>query len=49
MPGLITSPPPFPSDVPVSPLRVIDYELLQCGDAEEMHNLFLAATELGFW
>jgi len=49
MPGLITTPPPFPNDVPVAPLRVVDYELLRCGDQEEMDKLFLAAAELGFW
>ncbi|KAH8094719.1 Clavaminate synthase-like protein [Cristinia sonorae] len=49
MPGLLTSAPPFPSDVPVAPLRVIDYAMLKDGDQGEIHKLFLAATELGFW
>ncbi|TFK56538.1 Clavaminate synthase-like protein, partial [Heliocybe sulcata] len=47
MPGLTF--PPFPDDVPTHPLLVIDYALLQAGDAQEMDKLWKAATELGFW
>ncbi|KAJ6595200.1 hypothetical protein DFH09DRAFT_1305877 [Mycena vulgaris] len=41
--------PPFPDDVPTHPLLVIDYERIKAGDAEEIEQLWTAATKLGFW
>ncbi|EPT03379.1 hypothetical protein FOMPIDRAFT_1116437 [Fomitopsis schrenkii] len=49
MPGLTATAPPFPDDVPVCSLPVIDYELLKRWDRQEVYNLWVAATELGFW
>lgn len=52
MPGLLTSlppPPPFPENVPLCPLSVIDYQLLLQGDDAETNRLLQAATEVGFW
>ncbi|KZT73274.1 Clavaminate synthase-like protein [Daedalea quercina L-15889] len=46
MPGLTA---PFPDDVPVHPLPVIDYELLRQGDRQEAYKLWTAGTEQGFW
>ncbi|THH06658.1 hypothetical protein EW145_g3931 [Phellinidium pouzarii] len=43
------APPPFPDDVPTHPLLVVDYELIQAGNAQEIDKLWKAATELGFW
>ncbi|KAL6299993.1 Clavaminate synthase-like protein [Sparassis latifolia] len=48
MPGLITIP-PFPENVPMHPLLVVDYEKIKAGDEEEIDKLWKAATELGFW
>lgn len=48
MPGL-TATAPFPDDVPVAPLVVIDYQLLLQGDKTEISKLWRAGTELGFW
>ncbi|EJD06912.1 Clavaminate synthase-like protein [Fomitiporia mediterranea MF3/22] len=47
MPGLTL--PPFPDNIPIHPLLVIDYELLKAGDNDEIEKLWKAATELGFW
>lgn len=47
MPGLTL--PPFPNNVPTHPLLVIDYALIQAGDAAEIERLWEAATKLGFW
>ncbi|KAK0185350.1 hypothetical protein F5146DRAFT_1167073 [Armillaria mellea] len=41
--------PPFPDDVPTHPLLIIDYKLLQEGDAVETERLWEAACKLGFW
>ncbi|PBK80054.1 Clavaminate synthase-like protein [Armillaria gallica] len=41
--------PPFPDDVPTHPLFVIDYQLLQEGDAAETERLWESARKLGFW
>ncbi|KAF8995047.1 hypothetical protein BDQ17DRAFT_1366111 [Cyathus striatus] len=41
--------PPFPGDIPVVSLPVIDYALLLAGDSFEKHKLWEAATTLGFW
>jgi hypothetical protein len=41
--------PPFPTDVPVHPLLVIDYVRIKSGDEAEVKKLWKAATELGFW
>ncbi len=41
--------PPFPDDVPTHPLLIIDYQLLQEGDAGETERLWEAARKLGFW
>lgn len=47
MPGLDAI--PFPADVPIHPLLVVDYKLLRDGDEREAYKLWKAATELGFW
>ncbi|KDQ63014.1 hypothetical protein JAAARDRAFT_146912 [Jaapia argillacea MUCL 33604] len=47
MPGVTL--PPFPEDVPVHPLLVVDYQLIKAGDPTEIDTLWKAATELGFW
>lgn len=44
-----TTAPPFPDDIPVAPLLVIDYALIKAGDQDEIDKLWKAATELGFW
>lgn len=41
--------PPFPDDVPVVPLLVIDYKRILARDEEEVDRLWEAATKLGFW
>lgn len=41
--------PPFPEDVPVHPLLVIDFQLIEAGDSDEIEKLFGAAKKLGFW
>ena len=41
--------PPFPTDVLVHPLLVVDYSLVKSGDESEIAKLWKAATELGFW
>ncbi|KAH9918577.1 Clavaminate synthase-like protein [Epithele typhae] len=41
--------PPFPDDVPIHPLLIIDYELLLKRDDAEIDKLWKASTELGFW
>lgn len=41
--------PPFPSDVPIHPLLIIDYELIEKRDKSEIDRLWEAATKLGFW
>ena len=41
--------PPFPDDVPMHPLLVIDYALIKERNAEETERLWTAATKLGFW
>ncbi|KAF9014303.1 hypothetical protein BDQ17DRAFT_1386729 [Cyathus striatus] len=41
--------PPFPSDIPVIDLPVIDYALLMSGDPSEKQKLWEAAVTLGFW
>ncbi len=41
--------PPFPDDVPIHPLLIIDYDLLKAGDKEEIEKLWGAARQLGFW
>lgn len=41
--------PPFPDDVPVCPLVVIDYELIKAGDAEEIDKLWEAGKAIGYW
>ena len=41
--------PPFPDDVPVVPLLVIDYKRILARDKEEIDRLWEAATKLGFW
>ncbi|PBK80045.1 Clavaminate synthase-like protein [Armillaria gallica] len=41
--------PPFPDEVPTHPLLIIDYQLLQEGDAGETERLWEAARKLGFW
>ncbi|KAJ3552763.1 hypothetical protein NM688_g3981 [Phlebia brevispora] len=48
MPGLDKAP-PFPEDLPIHPLLVIDYQLLKEDDADEINRLWEAATKLGFW
>ena len=47
MPGIVL--PPFPDDVPVQGLTIIDYELLKAGDEHEIDRLWEAATTNGFW
>lgn len=47
MPGTVL--PPFPEDVPVQPLPVVDFKLVRNGDSGEIAKLWKAATELGFW
>ncbi|KAL5536523.1 hypothetical protein ACEPAF_345 [Sanghuangporus sanghuang] len=47
MPGLTF--PPFPDNIPIHPLLVVDYELIKANDADEIAKLWKAATELGFW
>ncbi|KAI9059090.1 Clavaminate synthase-like protein [Trametes sanguinea] len=49
MPGITTTLPPFPDNVPTHPLLVVDYELLKVRDKDEVAKLWKAATELGFW
>jgi hypothetical protein len=41
--------PPFPADVPVHPLLIVDYASIKSGDEEEIDKLWKAATDLGFW
>ncbi|KAK0467581.1 hypothetical protein IW261DRAFT_1058066 [Armillaria novae-zelandiae] len=41
--------PPFPCDVPTHPLLIIDYRLLQEGNANETERLWGAARNIGFW
>jgi hypothetical protein len=41
--------PPFPADVPVHSLLIVDYALIKSGDEEEIDKLWKAATDLGFW
>ncbi|VDC01153.1 unnamed protein product [Peniophora sp. CBMAI 1063] len=41
--------PPFPDDVPVVPLLVIDYKRIVERDEAEIERLWEAATKLGFW
>lgn len=47
MPGTVF--PPFPEDVPVQPLPIVDFGLVKSGDPGEIDKLWKAATELGFW
>lgn len=47
MPGIVL--PPFPEDVVVQPLPILDFELVKNGDSEEIEKLWDAATTLGFW
>ncbi|KAJ6468614.1 Clavaminate synthase-like protein [Mycena vitilis] len=44
-----TEHPPFPEDVSIHLLLVIDYELIQAGDKHEIERLWTAGTTLGFW
>jgi len=44
-----TEHPPFPEDVPIHPLLVIDYELIKAGNKHEIERLWTAGTTLGFW
>lgn len=48
MPGLTTSI-PFPNDLPIHPLLVVDYNLVKANDERELNKLWQAATQLGFW
>lgn len=41
--------PPFPDNTPTHPLLVIDFDLIQAGDADMISRLWEAATGLGFW
>ncbi|KAJ7573431.1 Clavaminate synthase-like protein [Mycena floridula] len=41
--------PPFPDDIPVQPLVVIDYALVKAGDPTEMDRLWQAGIEIGYW
>lgn len=41
--------PPFPDNVPIHPLLVIDYTLLKAQDQQEIDRLWEAATKIGFW
>ncbi|KAF8154117.1 hypothetical protein B0H34DRAFT_784130 [Crassisporium funariophilum] len=41
--------PPFPDNVPVQDLLVVDYKLLKAGDKHEVEVLWKAATTWGFW
>ncbi|KZV62553.1 Clavaminate synthase-like protein [Peniophora sp. CONT] len=45
----VPSIPPFPDDVPVVPLLVIDYKRIVERDEAEIDRLWEAATKLGFW
>ncbi|KZV62550.1 Clavaminate synthase-like protein [Peniophora sp. CONT] len=45
----VPSIPPFPDDVPVVPLLVIDYIRIVARDEAEIDRLWEAATKLGFW
>jgi isopenicillin N synthase-like dioxygenase len=47
MPGVPLA--PFPDDVPIHPLLVVDYALIKAGDESEIDKLWKAAKELGFW
>ncbi|KAH7912922.1 hypothetical protein BJ138DRAFT_1147273 [Hygrophoropsis aurantiaca] len=47
MPGTFL--PPFPDDVRVHPLLVVDFELIKARDQQEVKTLWEAATSLGFW
>jgi hypothetical protein len=44
-----TDHPPFPEDLPIHPLFVIDYELIKAGNKHEIERLWTAGTTLGFW
>ena len=44
-----TTLPPFPDDLPVQDLLVIDYKLLKAGDKAQADSLWTAATTWGFW
>ncbi|KAF8901001.1 Clavaminate synthase-like protein [Gymnopilus junonius] len=44
-----TSLPPFPTDLPVQDLLVVDFRLLKAGDKEQADILWRAATTWGFW
>lgn len=47
MPGIVL--PPFPEDVPIQGLTIVDYALLKNGDIEQADLLWNAATVQGFW
>lgn len=44
-----TTIPPFPDNVPVQDLVVVDYSLIREGDENEINTLWKAATARGFW
>ncbi|KAF9468233.1 Clavaminate synthase-like protein [Collybia nuda] len=44
-----TTIPPFPDNVPIQELVIIDYSLIRQGDENEIASLWKAATVRGFW
>lgn len=46
---LPTTIPPFPDNVPVQDLVVVDFNLVRKGDEAEIDTLWKAATVRGFW
>lgn len=44
-----TTLPPFPDNVPIQDLVVVDYDLIRKGDENEIDTLWKAATVRGFW
>ncbi|KDR78360.1 hypothetical protein GALMADRAFT_1315858 [Galerina marginata CBS 339.88] len=41
--------PPFPADLPIRDLLVVDFKLLKAGDKAQANALWQAATTWGFW
>ncbi|KAF8890194.1 hypothetical protein BD779DRAFT_1671529 [Infundibulicybe gibba] len=41
--------PPFPDDIPIHPLLIVDYQLILAGDHTEIKRLWGAGTKIGFW